>query len=232
VANTPTETDGSAFTGTRPSFAFPDPQTPVDCKHVNFDDEVRQVQAVDSDDGDKQLADESAFETDEDDDGGLMMAPSRSQASKRGTRRGSFGNESKTIVPLPSTTLKYRTDTPEPQQTEQPGLWPRGRTLSPPPSQEIVRPPRSNHNFLIDDDAELLDELWQPRSREANESPYGDEPGPSLRRTASGMFMPYDEDEETALNNNIFGSAMYAVHTVKDIAHVIWNVGWHWDKSK
>lgn len=47
------------------------------------------------------------------------------------------------------------------------------------------------------------------------------------------MFMPYDENEEEAvMNNNIFGSAIYAMHTVKDIAHVIWNVGWHRDKTK
>ena len=227
AANTPAETDVPDFTGTRSSFTFPEPQTPVDCKHVNFNDEVRQVQAVDSDDDDKVPVDESAFESDEDDDGGLMMAPSRSRSSKNGTPRGSFGNESKTIMPLPSTTLKYRTDTPEPQ--EQPGLWPRGKLLSPSPSQETLRPSRPSHNFLIDDDSEMLDEPWQPRSPEESdttESPV--EGGSSLRRTASGMFMPFDENEdEAAMNNSLFGSALKVAYTAKDIAHVIWNVGWH-----
>jgi hypothetical protein len=218
VANTPAETDGSAFTGTRSSFAYPEPATPLECKHVYFNDEVRQVQAVESDDDDKQQVDESAFDTDEDDDGGLMMAPAKSRGSRAGTPRGSFGNDSKTIMPLPSTTLKYRTDTPEPPQTEQSG-------------QETLRPVRPNHNFLIDDDPEMSDEPWQPRARGEDSSSEG--PGPHLRRTASGMFMPYDEnEEEAAMNNSIFGSALYAVHTVKDIAHVIWNVGWHRDKTK
>ncbi|KAI9873014.1 MAG: hypothetical protein M1823_008027, partial [Watsoniomyces obsoletus] len=113
-------------------------------------------------------------------------------------------------MPLPSTTLKYRTDTPEPSQQEQTGLWPRGRTLSPSPSQETLRPSRPNHNFLIDDDPEMLDEPWQPRPRDDDEAQFegSEEPGPNLRRTASGMFMPYDENEEEAvMNNNIFGSA-------------------------
>jgi hypothetical protein len=231
VVNTPAETDASAFTGTRASFAFPEPVTPADCKHVNFNDEVRQVQAVESDEDEKPPADESAFDTDEDDDGGLVMAPSRSRNSRNVTPRGSFSDGSKTIIPLPSTTLKYRTDTPEPPQVEQRGLWPRGRTLSPSPSQETLRPPRPNHNFLIDDDPEVSDEPWQS-SRDMSPS-YQDEPGPSLRRTESGMFMPYDEnDENNAITNGVMGSALHAIYTVKDIAHVIWNVGWHRDKTK
>ena len=231
VANTPAEGDVPGFTGTRSSFNFPEPQTPLDCKHVNFNDEVRQVQAVESDEDEKPPIDESAFDTDEDDDGGLMMAPSRFKSN--GTPRGSFGNESKTIMPLPSTTLKYRTDTPEPQG-EQPGLWPRGKILSPSPSQETLRPSRPNHNFLIDDDAELTDEPWQPRTDEGG-SLYdeSDDPGPSMRRTPSGMFMPYDENEdEAAMNNSLFGSALKVAYTAKDIAHVIWNVGWVRDKTR
>ena len=230
VANTPAETDVPSFTGTRSSFNFPEPQTPVDCKHVNFNDEVRQVQAVDSDDDDKPVVDESAFDSDEDEDGGLMMAPAGLRGSRNGTPRGSFGNESKTIMPLPSTTLKYRGDTPEPPQGEQPGLWPRGKLLSPSSSQETLRPSRPGHNFLIDDDAEFSDEPWQPRSEDVGGSPYEDpdEPGPSMRRTASGMFMPYDETEdEAAMNNSLFGSALKVAYTAKDIAHVIWNVGWN-----
>lgn len=231
VANTPAETDASAYTGNRPSFAFPEPVTPVDCKHVNFNDEVRQVQAVESDEDEKPPTDESAFDTDEDDDGGLVMAPSRSRGSRSVTPRGSFGNEGKTIMPLPSTTLKYRTDTPEPPQVEQQGLWPRGRRLSPSPSQETLRPPRPNHNFLIDDDPEVSDEPWQS-SRDLSPS-YDDKPGPNLRRTESGMFMPYDENEENnAIANGVLGSTLHAIYTVKDIAHVIWNVGWHRDKTK
>ena len=48
-----------------------------------------------------------------------------------------------------------------------------------------------------------------------------------MRRTASGMFMPYDEtDDEAAMNSSLFGSALKVAYTAKDIAHVIWIVGW------
>jgi len=265
VANTPSEHDVPGFTGTRSSFVYPDVPTPAECKHVLFNEEVRQVQAIDSEDddkGDDGLDDDRAiFDDDEDDDCGLMMAPSARtmRGSNRGTPRGSFSNESKTIVPLPSTTLKYRTDTPEPQ--EEPngpaGLWSKDRRLSPSPSQETLRPSRPNHNFLIDDDPEVVDEPWQPRSAtddddggrggdedddhhdddEEDDCGYGverfpyeeeDERGPQMRRTDSGMFMPYDENEEEAvMNNTLFGQAVYAINTFRDIAHVVWNVGWN-----
>ena len=41
-----------------------------------------------------------------------MMAAARSR-SNRNTPRNSFSDDKKTIVPLPSTTLKYRKDTAE-----------------------------------------------------------------------------------------------------------------------
>jgi len=234
AANTPAETETPGFPGTRPSFTYPDPPTPNECKHVNFDEEVRQVRAVDSEDDDKEdEPEEPVFEDDEDDDGGLMMAPARSRTNNNSTPRGSFSNENKTIMPLPPTTLKYRTDTPE---LDQPGLWPHGRQLSPSPSQETLRPTKRNQNFLIDDDPEVVDEPWQPREySDESRSPYEaeEEPASNMRRTPSGMFMPYDEnEEEAAMNTHLFGRAIYAVNTIRDIAHVVWNVGWHRDKDK
>ncbi|KAJ9500764.1 protein phosphatase regulator [Exophiala xenobiotica] len=237
VVTTPAEHDTPGFVGPRSSFALPDLPTPSECKHVLFDEEVRQVQAIDSEDDDKpDETDAASFTDDDDDDGGLMMAPARTSgnASNRATPRGSFSNESKTIVPLPSTTLKCRTDTPEPPEANgQIGPWPTGRKLSPSPSQETLRPSRPSHNFLIDDDPEVNDEPWQPQSSlGGNGSPYDDDDEddnhPHMRRTESGMFMPYDEnDEEAALNHSLFGQAVYAVNTFKDIAHVVWNVGWN-----
>lgn len=175
------------------------------------------------------------------------------RGSNRSKSRGSFSNESQTIVPLPSTTLKYRADTPEPQELPngQAGLWSKGRKLSPSPSQETLRPPRPNHNFLIDGDPEVVDEPWQPRPTindsddddeadddgdDDNEDDHGDrgdersqedEPRPQMRRTDSGMFMPDGENEEVFMNNTLFGQALYAINTFNDIAHVLWNVGWN-----
>ena len=219
--------DGLPFTGQRTPYSRSETPTPNECKHVLFNDEVRQVQAVETDEDPKEELEEMVYESDEDDDGGLMMAPIRSR-SRTNTPRGSFSNDNKTIVPLPSTTLKYRTDTPEPVPTPQPqtGLWPRGRRVSPRASQETLRPSRPSHNFLLEDDPEISDQPWQS-SAEDFESEYYD-PGPGMRRTESGMFMPYDEhDEGEPPRNSIFGQALNAVNTFKDIAHVVWNVGWY-----
>jgi hypothetical protein len=46
-----------------------------------------------------------------------------------------------------------------------------------------------------------------------------------MRRTPSGMFMPVGEDEP-AINDGIIGRVIDTVNTARDIAHVIWNVGW------
>ena len=47
-----------------------------------------------------------------------------------------------------------------------------------------------------------------------------------MRRTNSGMFMPYDEDEDDMMAVGLFGRVSETINTAKDIAHVIWNVGW------
>ena len=145
------------------------------------------------------------------------------------------------IADLPSTKLKYRTDTPEPPESQgnrdHSSSWSSKKRLSPSASQETLRPPRPNHNFLLDDDPEDPDAMsWQPTSgthspRSGTESPYateGQEPGPGMRRTESGMFMPYDENEaEAAMNSSIFRQALGVANTLKDIGYVVWNAGWN-----
>lgn len=234
VVNTPAE----YISNLRTSFTVSDLPSSSECRHIHFNNEVEQVIAIESDDDDeKQEEIQSVFsdeEEDEDDDGGLMMRPALSQpkSSNRSTPRGSFSEGSKTIAPLPSTTLKYRGDTPEPDKAQQlrpnSSLWNSGKILSPSPSQETLRPTRPSQNFLIDDEDEA-DMQWPPSGSSGVVSPYAaeDEPGPGMRRTESGMFMPYDENEEGAIvNRTLFGQALSAVYTVKDIAHVVWNVGW------
>jgi len=57
-------------------------------------------------------------------------------------------------------------------------------------------------------------------------SDFNYQPGPGLRRTPSGMFMPYEEDEDDVVAAGLFGRVVDTVNTARDIAHVIWNVGW------
>lgn len=147
------------------------------CKrHIRFDDKVEQCIAVDAKDGD--FDDESESEAEErrgsssdssSDDGVVMMKKSkksrRPSAIRQGSRTSSTSGR-KTIETLPSTTLKYRTDSPDvPAQPPTPfGRSWNSSKLSPSPSQETLRPSHPSKNFLLaeeDDDNEVdLDSTW------------------------------------------------------------------------
>ena len=253
LINTPAVVDSTSSLSTRHSATSSGLQSPSERRHIHFNNEVEQCIAVDSKEDDEPEEDEPhstvSDDDEEDDDEGIVMmkqVPAKAKTSNRSTPRNSFSNESKTIKPLPSTTLKYRGDTPEPNEAQQllgmNGFWPTAKTLSPSPSQETLRPSRPQANFLLDDDDEDVEFQWQPSSysnsssseQDGLSSQYPDQqsedeydPGPGMRRTPSGMFMPYEEDEEeAAMNNSLFGRVVDTVNTARDIAHVIWNVGW------
>ena len=118
----------------------------------------------------------------------------------------------------------------------------RSPVLSPSSSQETLRPSKSSTGFFFDedeDDDNLAPTIQMPtmgwlsppsdsgasglhRSTSLNsvlEEPTG------MRRTPSGMFMPC-EGTETSSGEGIFGRVIDTVNTARDIAHVIWNVGW------
>ncbi len=225
-------------------------------KHIHFNEQVEQCIAVDMK-GDDDEADVYAVDDydSDSDEGGIMMKRSDSKrslpamSSKKTTPRNSFSSESKTIAMLPSTTLKYREDTPEPQETAMKhsnGFWSSGK-LSPSPSQETLRPSKPSQRILLgfddeDDDADLE---WKPANSFVNRrdsisvtqdrlqslptagssSSLTEEPS-GMRRTPSGMFMPYEEDEDDIVSEGLFGKVIDTVNTARDIAHVIWNVGW------
>lgn len=208
-------------------------------KHIRFDDNVEQCIAVELKDGDFDDEEESALhDSDSSDEGVVMMKKSKRKPLSRSSSRGSFSGESKTIAKLPSTTLKYRTDSPDVPDhishsiTPSSG-WRPGR-LSPSPSQETLRPVDPSKNFLIEDDDD--DISWDPSRAYADRRDSGvitqgsgDDPDKSssgLRRTASGMFMPYDDEDNILVSGGILGRVVDTVNTARDIAHVIWNVGW------
>lgn len=212
--------------------------SPTEKRHIHFNNEVVQCIAVEA----KEEDDPYRFDSDDDSDGSVVMmkqfSAKPSISSRCSPTCSNFSGESKTIAPLPSTTLKYRGDTPEPP-VEQKGLyssWFSASKLSPSPSVETLRPPRPEANFLLDDDddRDAMDLNWQPKhagydlalDRPWFVNPDDDEElerGADLRLTSSGMFMPY-EDESS--HPGLFGRVLDTVNTARDIAHVIWNVGW------
>ncbi|KAM3087464.1 protein phosphatase regulator [Clarireedia jacksonii] len=227
----------------------------IEKKHISFNEQVEQCIALDvKGDDDDDEPDYAMQDYDSDsDDGGIMMKRSNSKrklppmGKKKTTPRASFNAESKTIAMLPSTTLKYREDTPEPYDSamKHSNGYLNGTKLSPSPSQETLRPSKPSSRMLLGDDDEDDDIDWQPpnsfmnrkdsiavsQERFQNLSPAdisdmdGEQPS-GMRRTPSGMFMPYEEDEDGIVSEGLFGRVVDTVNTAKDIAHVIWNVGW------
>ncbi|KAH9814265.1 Fungal protein of unknown function (DUF1752) [Teratosphaeria destructans] len=254
-------------------------------RHIRFDDKVEQCIAVEvkGDDFDELSGSDSEDEAEHgsssdnsSDDGFLTMKrrkkirKSKASDGDAKTSRSNSHNGRKTIETLPSTTLKYRTDSPDvtapAQQHHTFGKNWSPRTLSPSPSQETLRPSHPSRNFLLpedDDDNCAESSSWSfgasnPKSSLGAASPVEDEPsrwtrkdyassrsrdatpGPSrtsqppedewsadgMRRTNSGMFMPYDEDEDDMMAVGLFGRVSETINTARDIAHVIWNVGW------
>lgn len=206
-------------------------------RHIHFNEQVEQCIAIDvkgddeDDDGDVDMCyDESDSEQ------GVMMK--HIVAKKRGPRRKTpkKGIDGKIIAKLPSTKLKYREDAPEPRETAM--RHSRSPLISPSSSQETLRPARQKNRFYFDeeDDEDMEDETSSPRS--GWRSPPGEggmhrssstgslqDAASGLRRTSSGMLMPC-EDLDAAAGDGILGRVIDTVNTARDIAHVIWNVGW------
>lgn len=219
-------------------------RSPGERRHIHFNDKVEQCIAINKD-GDEAEEYFNIHDDDSSDDDGVIMmkpVPGKTQLSKRSTPRNSCSTESKTIAMLPSTTLKYRSDTPElvePPSNQNGGFWNIASKIAPSPSQETLKPSKPSTNFLLDDEDEE-DLSWQPsgarrdsifvhQDRLATSRGNGNEDedeSPGLRRTPSGMFMPYEEDEDDVVAAGLFGRVVDTVNTAKDIAHVIWNVGW------
>lgn len=251
TVSTPTSRD---TTSADRSVSSSEPETPItgERRHIHFNDKVEQCIAVDckgDDDEYDSYHTGHPFGNDDssDDEGVVMMKASKPRPSTRtstqSSARASFSGDSKTIAMLPSTTLKYRGDIEDSKDKDSrfTGLWGPG-VLSPSPSQETLRPSKPSNNFLLDEDDGEVDMSWEPsgsfgkrtgglygsqeRFRNSSEVGNDNEEGSGLRRTPSGMFMPYEEDEDDVVAAGLFGKVVDTVNTAKDIAHVIWNVGW------
>lgn len=222
-------------------------------KHIRFDDKVEQCIAVDFQPG-TGIEDEIPKwqkDTDDSSDEELMMnlKPKR-QPSSTSSQRSSFGHETKGIAMLPSTKLKYHQDEPacpgHPETVFTPS-WEQPIPKS--ASQETLRPSKPSSNFLIGEADDAEDDIpWEPSgafgnlrkdSMAAARTPIasptswdGDEKSfdsiGGMRRSPSGMFLPLDDDDDETpfATTGLFGRVVDTVNTARDIAHVIWNVGW------
>ena len=227
---------GSTLTNTSRSGAA----TPTESRHIHFNNEVAQCIAVEAKEAEEEHGFWPTTVYDDDwhsDDGVSTMKQifPDTESDSSDTRRNSINADNKTIAPLPSTTLKYRGDTPEPPAISFLDRW-YGRSTSnasPTPSEETIRPATPKANFLLDDEDEDDEGLrpWQSQRQTFN---FGrapswvgatdDELAMEQSISSAGNLLPYEDGEtpDTGIVDRMFD----AVNTAKDIAHVIWNVGW------
>lgn len=219
-------------------------QSPCTKRHIHFNNKVEQCIAINKSCDDHEDYYSAIHDESSSDDELLTMKPlhtKKATLSNRSTPRNSFSCESKTIAMLPSTTLNYRGDTPEPaeQKSKHKGsFWNSASKLSHSPSQETLKPKSPSSNFLLDDEDDDADMNWQPSVSRRNFGPYQSQNsnyGPNndnvngFHQSSSGVFMPCAEDEDDSDDIGTTGllrKVVDTVNTARDIAHVIWNVGW------
>lgn len=216
-------------------------------KHIHFNEQVEQCIAVEVKGEDEDDIEHDYYGRDSDSDDGFMMKRTKSKKRKPLKRRGTKKapkTDGKSIAMLPSTTLKYRKDTPEPQETAMKHSTGRSPLISPSPSEETLRPSKESKRFFFgdEDDGGFEDSILNSKPgwrsppfdgsgggvhRSTSSGSLADDPA-GMRRTESGMLMPYEETEAVASGSGdgIFGRVVDTVNTARDIAHVIWNVGW------
>lgn len=211
-------------------------------KHAHFNERVEQCIAVEFkgvEHSNGEL-DTGRYGDDDDLEDGLMVKRANTRKRSLFQRKvlESKPAEGKTIAMLPSTTLKCRGGTLEPRGTASQ----HSRSSIMPSSLQDLRPAKQPRMFFVGEEGEddsLYDVLlnssidWPPPPaqgangglrRPLSSDSLCEEPA-GMRRTPSGMFMPYEE-RGTSSADGIFDRVIDTVNTARDIAHVIWSIGW------
>ncbi|KAH8744469.1 hypothetical protein BGZ57DRAFT_977426 [Hyaloscypha finlandica] len=199
-------------------------------KHIHFNDKVERWIVVDVvDSGDDEAGIETyAIDNDDNnsssDDEFLMMKESARPKSlsrrNRGLPQASRGAERSTIASLPSTTLKYREDTPE--LTEPTAKQDGGRPLLS-LSQKTLRESELSPKILLNNHDENADILWKPPSvfaRDEDTSSASHDPLLLNNLCETNRGEAHDDMRRT-----LSSQMVDAVNSAKDIAFFIWNAG-------
>ncbi|KAF3938529.1 hypothetical protein ABW19_dt0207546 [Dactylella cylindrospora] len=225
VSNTRTTGEASSETTSAMESGI---QSPSSCrKHIHFNDRVEQCIAVEIKDEDDDMDGDVGFDDDEessDDEGGLCL--NMSNRPKNGGRQNSRGSlsEPQTIQKLPSTTLKAEVEPSElKQSTSNNNLS--AYFFGAASSGSSKSGLGSGTAFVFNEDEEDDSIEWEPKwanrkdSVTINKGRFGD---------LDDEYGGFSECPPTPPSGNegIFGRAVDAVNTARDIAHVFWNVGW------
>ncbi|KAI5817117.1 hypothetical protein BZA77DRAFT_42679 [Pyronema omphalodes] len=208
-------------------------QSPSQKKHIHFNDRVQQCIAVETDDDDN-YDDEDDFygriydADDSSSDDGIMMAGPKSAKMQR-----KVSNELQTIAHLPSTTLKYKEEPVPKKKTSLLNSFFSAPKPAPAPAPAPKPTIAGTKTYVLEDDDDMCGLDWEPTGA------FGKKDSPAIARAVSnsGAATPTESDgfqlpnfnswdDEDPASNGIFGRAVDAVNTARDIAHVLWNVGW------
>jgi hypothetical protein len=223
-SSTPMSRDKSSML---PSLATTGISTPaVERKHIHFNYKVEQCMAVEVK-GD----DDDDISTDTNSEDGILIKLDRPQ--KPAKEGNSLLSDRKTIVMLPSTTLRHREHILGVPET---AIYYTSSVLyshlvSPFSPQETARPLKALGRFFEDSMDVDIDSAWYSSESleehdlhcitstdSLNAEPTG------KHRTPSDMFMPYDE-AVTCSNKGMLCRIIDTVKTARDMAYVIWNSG-------
>ncbi|RKL04143.1 hypothetical protein BFJ70_g17218 [Fusarium oxysporum] len=197
-------------------------------KHIHFNCKVEQCIAVEAKDDDDD--DDCDISTDTNSEDGIIMKLDRSRKPVKDGN--SLLSDGKTIAMLPSTTLKHREHIQVPETAiRYTSSALHSDSVSPFSPQEASRPPKASGRFSED----LIDtgtnsgwytsrsfEEHDPHHITSTDSLTAEPAG--MRRTPSGMFMPYAE-AVVCSNKGMFCRMIDAINTARDMAYVIWNSG-------
>ncbi|KAH7113440.1 hypothetical protein EDB81DRAFT_768136 [Dactylonectria macrodidyma] len=194
----------------------------IERKHIHFNDEVEQCIAVEAMDGDDDIDTDQLGDSDFDDGVMMKLARPRKRAprirKKPKTGKNSLPSNGKTIMMLPSTMLKhqeYMLEAPETAIKHSTDTF-RSPIVPLTSSQEALHPSKILIRFFGEDEAEdMMDadvnsgcydsesfEDVNLHRRTSADSLIAEPVG--MRRTPSGMFMPYEEEQPSS-NDGIFG---------------------------
>lgn len=201
-------------------------------KHIHFNESVEQCISIDvKGEDDYNKADMEMYYDSSDSDGAMMKVTSKKPGPLR--KAPKKGIDGKIIAKLRSTKLKYREDAEERDTAMRHSRSP----LKSPASS--LCPARQQNGFYFDeeeDDNDVDSGAASPRNGWRSPSAEGglqrssstgslQAAATGLRRTSSGMLMP-QEDADATGGEGIIGRVIDTVNKARDIAHVIWNVGW------
>ncbi|KAI9370961.1 hypothetical protein BJX61DRAFT_55936 [Aspergillus egyptiacus] len=199
-------------------------------RHIHFNKEVLQCIAVEAKDEEEECLE---FGGDASWDDSIIVKPASPNAGT--TAPGSLnGDTNKTIAPLPSTTLKYRSDTPEPKEPSKLSRWSWAKYFSRPIlySPSHAGQPRqssgtaapgpeefaSDHDWSSSQDTVESNRSWFVDSAEEDEA--------AQHFYLASLGFPPPDDGQPSNSVLLMDRMVDTVNTAKDIAHVIWNVGW------